>query len=224
MRKSLLWRTALATLPAGAAVAAAAWVVFLSPLLGVREVVVTGNLTLPAEQVRRAAAVAPDTPLVTVDLEQVRARVAALRAVESARVVRDWPGTLRIKVVERTPLASARMSGKMAVVDRHGVVLDLMDVAPPRLPLLRVHRLDPADPAVRAALTVLAALPESLSRLVDEVSAGSAENVTFRLNDGRTVVWGGPDRAADKSRILSTLLAESAMTFDVSSPDVVTVK
>ncbi|WP_308169955.1 cell division protein FtsQ/DivIB [Acrocarpospora catenulata] len=224
MRKSLLWRTALATLPAGAAVAAAAWVVFLSPVLGVREVVVTGNLTLPAEQVRRAAAVAPDTPLVTVDLEQVRARVAALRAVESARVVRDWPGTLRIKVVERTPLASARMSGKMAVVDRFGVVLDLVDVAPPRLPLLRVHRLDPADPAVRAALAVLDALPESLSRLVDEVSAGSAENVTFRLNDGRTVVWGGRDRAADKSRILTTLLRESAMTFDVSSPDVVTVK
>jgi cell division protein FtsQ len=56
------------------------------------------------------------------------------------------------------------------------------------------------------------------------VSAASAETVTLTLADGRTVVWGGPERTGDKARILTALLRENAMTFDVSSPDVVTVK
>ncbi|GIH23173.1 hypothetical protein Aph01nite_14830 [Acrocarpospora phusangensis] len=227
MRKSVLWRTAVGTLLAGGVVAVAGWVVFLSPVLGVREVAVIGNERLPAEQIRRAAAVPPDTPLVGVDTEEVRARVAALREVESATVDREWPGTLLISVVERLPLAAVPINGKVTVVDRFGVVLDVVDpveVISYRLPELRTHRYDPADPGIRAALAVLATLPESLSRRVKQVTAASAETVTLTLADGRTVVWGGPERTGDKSRILTALLRENAMTLDVSSPDVVTVK
>ncbi|GAA1012626.1 hypothetical protein Aple_006420 [Acrocarpospora pleiomorpha] len=236
MRKSVLWRTAVATLLAGGVVAVAGWVVFLSPVLGVREVAVIGNQRLPAEEVRRAAAVPPDTPLVGVDTDAVRARVAALRAVESVTVDREWPGTLLISVVERMPLVAVPINGRTTVVDRFGVVLDLVnttDTADPagavdpvtlRLPELKTNRFDPADPGIKAALAVLASLPESLSRRVRQVSAASAETVTLTLADGRTVVWGGPERTGDKARILTTLLRENAMTFDVSSPDVVTVK
>ncbi|GAA0413582.1 hypothetical protein Acor_10790 [Acrocarpospora corrugata] len=230
MRKNVLWRTAVAVLLAGGVVAVAGWVVFLSPVLGVREVAVAGAARIPAEQVRRAAGVPLDTPLVSVDLEAVRARVAALRDIESARVDREWPGTLLIAVVERVPLAAVPSPGKTTVVDRYGVVLDVVatedaaTLVSLRLPELRAHRFDPADPGIRAALAVLATLPESLSRRVKQVTAASAETVTLTLADGRTVVWGGPERTGDKSRILTALLRENAMTFDVSSPDVVTVK
>lgn len=224
MRKSVLWRTVLGTMLAGGVVAVTGWVVFLSPVLGVREVAVSGNLRLGADEIRHAAAVAPDTPLVNVDLDAVRGRVAALRTVESATVTREWPGTLRVAVVERLPLAAVRMDGKTVIVDRHAVVLDVADKPPADLPELRTHKFDPADPGTKAALAVLATLPEKLSRQVRQVSAGSAESVTMTLTDSRTVIWGGPERTADKSRILDSLLRENALIFDVSSPEVVTVK
>ncbi|MFD0888945.1 cell division protein FtsQ/DivIB, partial [Streptosporangium algeriense] len=92
------------------------------------------------------------------------------------------------------------------------------------LPLLRVDRPQTGDAATMAALSVIGALPRSLALRVAEVLAPSPETVSLRLKDGREVVWGGPDRPADKAGILLTLLKHPADSYDVSSPDVVTVK
>ena len=54
--------------------------------------------------------------------------------------------------------------------------------------------------------------------------AASTSGVSLDLSDGRSVVWGGSDRGADKARILASLLRRKADVYDVSSPDVVTLK
>ncbi|WP_344865989.1 cell division protein FtsQ/DivIB [Planomonospora alba] len=202
----------------------AVWLVFISPVLGVREIRVSGNFDVPADRIRQAAGVADGTPLATVDVAAVAGRVRAIRQVESVEVGRSWPGTLVVEVVEREPVAVLPVGAEAALVDRHGVVTEVRAVAPPALPVLRLDRPGPDDPATGAALAVIAALPEELAWKVAEVRAPSAETVTLRLKDGRVVVWGGRDRPADKARILTTLLERPADTYDVSSPDVVTVK
>ncbi|GAA0359399.1 hypothetical protein GCM10009530_05890 [Microbispora corallina] len=217
-------RTALAVLLSGGVVGAATWVVFFSPVLGVREVEVTGNTRIPAEQVRAAAGVRTGTPLATVDLGAVEGRVSALRAVESARVARGWPGTLRIDVVERVPAAAVPAGALTDVIDRYGVVLEQVPVAPPRLPVLRVQRAAADDPATRSALAVLRALPADLLDRLREVRAPSPDSITLRLTDGRTVVWGDAGRAAEKARVLVAVLPKPGKTYDVSSPRVVTVR
>ncbi|WP_433215493.1 cell division protein FtsQ/DivIB [Microtetraspora malaysiensis] len=121
--RTTIWRVGLATLLTGGVVGAATWLVLFSPVLGVRDVQISGAVGVPADEVRRAAGVAPGTPLARVDLEKVRVRVAALTRVESARVDRAWPGTLQVSVVERTPLALARVDGRTVTMDRYGVVL-----------------------------------------------------------------------------------------------------
>lgn len=221
------WRVAFVLLLAGGAAGTAAWLVLFSSVLGVRQVAVTGTAVLSAEDVRRAAGVPPGEPLARVDVDEVRARVAALRRVESARVERIWPGTLRIRVVERAPVAVAQATHGWALVDRYGVVVEERSSAPLRLPRLRVARLGAGDPATRAALAVLTGLPPALAGRVEEVRATSARSVSLRLSDGRNVVWGGPERGDAKARILLALLArpaDRAGSYDVSSPDVVTVK
>ncbi|GAA1275482.1 hypothetical protein Psi02_01940 [Planotetraspora silvatica] len=218
-------RTILATLLTGGVVGVATWVVFFSPVLGVRSIEVTGDVTVPAEQLRQAAGVRLGTPLATVDLGLVEQRVRAVREVESARVDRAWPGTLRVAVVERTAIAVALLGpGRSAVLDRFGVVLREVAVAPPRLPLLRVQRLAADDPSTRSALTVLSVLPEDVSRLVSQVRAPSPKSVTLKLTDGRTVIWGDAGRAAEKGRLLTSLLTRPATSYDISSPKVVTVR
>ncbi|MGC5014031.1 cell division protein FtsQ/DivIB [Streptosporangium sp. DT93] len=207
-----------------AVVGIAAWLVFFSPVLGVREIQVVGNAGLSAEQVRQTARVAGGVPLATVDVAQVRARIGAIPRVESVKVSRTWPDTLRVEIVEREPVATVPSAGRSALMDRHGVVVEVRDVAPPVLPVLRVSRPGPRDPATTAALGVIVALPGDLARRVAEVLAPSAETVSLRLKDGREVVWGGGDRPAEKAKILVTLLERRADSYDVSSPDVVIVK
>jgi cell division protein FtsQ len=77
-----------------------------------------------------------------------------------------------------------------------------------------------------AALKVIEAVPDEVAAKVRQVRAGTAEGVTLVLSDGRTVIWGGPDRPEEKGRILSSLLKRerSVTLYDVSSPDVVTLK
>ena len=67
-------------------------------------------------------------------------------------------------------------------------------------------------------------LPERLARRVKEVRAASATSVTLNLADGRTVTWGDAEHGDLKARVLLTLLQRPGKNFDVSSPDVATVR
>lgn len=49
-------------------------------------------------------------------------------------------------------------------------------------------------------------------------AAAGPDEVTLYLTGGRTVVWGGTDRAGDKTRELTILLRQPARYFDVSAP------
>jgi cell division protein FtsQ len=71
---------------------------------------------------------------------------------------------------------------------------------------------------VYAAAVVLHELPHYLARSVVNVQAPSATEVTLRLTRGITIVWGGTDRAADKSRELALLMRTHARSYDVSAP------
>ncbi|MDH2428609.1 FtsQ-type POTRA domain-containing protein [Sphaerisporangium sp. TRM90804] len=217
-------RAGFAVLLSCGVVGAAAWLVFFSPVLGVREITVSGNARLPAERVRGAAGVPDRQPLATVDLDLVRGRVAALREVESATVERSWPGTLRVRVTERRPLAVVVSGGRAAVVDRHAVVIETRSSAPPGLPELHVSRFGRGDPATRAALAVVGGLPWQLAGRVETVRATTADDVSLRLGDGRTIMWGGAEKTRAKARIALRLLEQRADTYDVSSTDVVTVQ
>lgn len=219
-----MWRSAFLALLTVGVVGTAAWLVFFSSVLGVRDIRVAGNLGIPAQQIQLATGVPEGRPLAIVDVDEVEARIKGIRQVESVSVSRNWPGTLVVEIVEREPVAVVPVGPKFALMDRHGVMTEVRDVAPPSLPLLRVDRPQPGDPATGAALTVIQALSADLTRRIEEVLAPSPETVSLRLKDGRTVVWGGPDRPADKANILLTLLKRPADTYDVSSPDVVTVK
>ncbi|MEU4224509.1 FtsQ-type POTRA domain-containing protein [Nonomuraea sp. NPDC026600] len=213
----------LALLTAGV-VGTAAWLVFFSPVLGVRSIDIVGNVTVPAERIEQQAGVPQLHPLATVDLAGVEGRVMKIRQLASAKVDRVWPGTLRIEVVEREPVAAVTAGGKAALIDKTGVVIEIKDMVPPGLPTLKLDRPAAGDPTTMAALQVIQSLPDDLAAKVRLVRASSPEGVSLELSDGRSVVWGGSDRGADKARILATLLRRKADVYDVSSPDVVTLK
>ncbi len=203
-------------------------------LADVERVEVTGASVIPVQDVLDAAAVIPGGPLAAVDLATVAVRVSRLPAVESARVGRDWPHTVAVDITERVPVAVTRNEQGPALVDRSGVIYP--GGAVPGLPTLTVPRVGTDDPATLAAVAVLAALPEPVraqvltvevgggTDAVDPAAPATTPQVTLGLADDREIRWGGPERAADKAAVLVPLLAQPGHRYDVSSPELPTIR
>ncbi|WP_320067064.1 cell division protein FtsQ/DivIB [Micromonospora sp. RTGN7] len=221
MRAALPWAVAVGV---AALAALVAWTVLGTGLFGVREVRVEGAQLVTPVQVREAAAVPDDHPLSRVDLAAAARRIGGLAPVERVTVSRDWPDTLVVRVVERTPAAVVPQGQAFAVVDRSGVVFRSLPRQPEGLPVIRVGSPGPDDPGTRAGLEVLAALTPQLRAQLVEVTVEGLARISLTLRGDRTVVWGDATRAADKARVATALLGREADTIDVSAPEVVTFK
>ncbi|MBC6462891.1 FtsQ-type POTRA domain-containing protein [Actinomadura sp. HBU206391] len=208
--------------------ATAAWVLLGSRLLVVRHVQVTGVKILPRDRVVTTARVPLGTPMVRMDTDVVRDRVERLPEVESARVERRWPATVRIVVRERVPVVVVERARKYYEMDRYGVIVVTTSRRPSGLPALVVANPSATDPATAAALKVRGDLPVRFARRLAQIEASSAESVTLRFKAGTTVVWGAAERSEEKVRLIDALLAtpegRAARTVDVSSPEVVTTR
>lgn len=216
--KALVWAVLISVLVVGIGL-----ILFFTPLMSVREVVVLGTGEVTREEVVETAAVQPGVPLLQVDTDAVAARVAGIRRVASARVQREYPSALRITIAERIPVATRDFPDGPHVYDRDGV--DFISIAPPlHLPYLDVENPGPNDPPTKAALEVITALDPEIAGQVGRVAAPSVSSVTLTLTDGRVVIWGSTERTPEKAGKLAALLTQPGHTYDVSSPDLPTVK
>ena len=183
--------------------------------------------TLPESDVVGAAAVPIGAPLASIDTGDIADRVAKLPAVALATVKRSWPHTVTVIVNERVPVASAGTPTGVGLVDAGGVVYP--GTPPPGLPRLVFGAVGPDDPTTRSALAALATLPPSIRSqviTVDATVAGSGVpgEVTFGLTENRQIVWGSDERAAEKAAVLVPLLTQPGRVFDVTSPDLPTIR
>ena len=162
-------------------------------------------------------------PLLQIDTDRVADRVAAIPRVASARVQRQYPSALRITIVERVPVVVKDYPDGPHLYDRDGVDFAVAP-PPPALPYLDVDNPGPSDPATKAALQVLTALRPEVAGQVSRIAAPSVASITLTLTDGRVVVWGTTDHTEEKAQKLAALLTQPGHTYDVSSPDLPTVK
>lgn len=85
-------------------------------------VVVNGCDVLPASDVVMTAGVPVGTPLSDVNLLEVRRRLMSEPFIREAIINREYPDIIRIRVAERTPVASLNC-GQLLYVDTAGVLL-----------------------------------------------------------------------------------------------------
>ncbi|GAA2101076.1 hypothetical protein GCM10009841_16490 [Microlunatus panaciterrae] len=199
-----------------ALVAGLTWLVGFSPVLAVKQVRVTGVQLLTSQQVQTAAAVPVGVPMARQDLDAVAARVRALKPVESVIVSRSWPSTVRIAVTERTAVYAAGRQGSYVMVDRHGVPFQVVSDPGKRL----VVDVDPmADQQLLADLgVVVSALPRSVAKKVDKITADSPDTIRLLLENGSVVVWGSAEQSGLKAQVAKALLKRRASVYDVSAP------
>ena len=104
-------------------------VLYFTPVMSARNIVVAGLGAVTRDEVLDAAAVRAGTPLLQIDTDPVAGRVAAIRRVASARVQRQYPSTLRITVIERVPVVVKDFPDGPHLFDQDGV--DFATAPPP---------------------------------------------------------------------------------------------
>lgn len=196
---------------------------WFTPVLSVRTVQVAGAVAVPESQIRELLEIPEGKSMLRIDTDAMAKRIAALPKVRSVRVQRVFPSTVKVSVVERTPVLYFDSQDGAHLIDAETVEYSI-EAPPIGVPKLVTDHPDGADPVTRAAVTVLAALPPALGIQVGEVVARSISDIQLTLKDGRRVLWGSANDAQRKVAVVLPLLTREGTVYDVSSPNLVTVK
>jgi cell division protein FtsQ len=182
-----------------------------SPLLDVDRVQVRGGSRSGADAVRAAVGIPDGRAMVSVDPVAAVGRLERLPWVERATVVRSWPSTVVVRLVERTPVAELGDGADAVLVDRSGRVLG---------PAADADRLPSAGPAPvagpgdrvvaarRPLVRVLADLPPEVRRQVDR-GVLTGEGIGLVLTDGIRVRLCDGRRLGAKADALGALLEQA---------------
>jgi len=200
-----------------------------SPLLALKTLKIEGASSVSAAEIRSALAGQIGTPLALVDFDKIKTDLGKFPLIRSYVTETVPPNTLIIHIVERTPLGVIARAGGYTVVDAAGVTLSHATERPPKLPIIDSGSSTTTSTAFKAAVSVLLALPASVSSKVDTISARTKDDVTLVLDGvGQRVVWGSAERSAVKARVLADLIshqnANSVVEYDVSAPNSAVVR
>lgn len=195
-----------------------------STMLDVDRIRVSGAIFTSRDDIARAGGLTGQPQLADVDPAKAVEAIERLPWVHQAQVVRHWPQTVAVRVVERAPLATmAAAGGGWALVDRSGRVLEVQPEKPPGMAVVVAQPVPApgrhvAAPAA-AGLAVVDALPASLSQLLETVTVSEDETLVIGLKDVPAVRFGPPEQVRPKLVAISTLL-ERANLKGVAAIDV----
>jgi cell division protein FtsQ len=198
-----------------------------TPLLDVDRIEVAGAHQTSEDAILEASRIAPGDPMVMLDTGAAEQRIGELPWIAGAQVSQEWPGTVRIAVTERTPVAVVgfEQGEAMAVVDGEGRVLQVTESSPEGL--VRIEGLSVAvaegqqlpDDAAQA-LRVAAAGAQHMPALLESVNL----DLVGVLHDhgsgaGAQVRFGSADDIDEKFVALSAIVSEVGLwcleTIDV---------
>lgn len=207
-------------------VIAMVYLLWFSSMLGVQTVDVIGSNSVPAAQIREAAAVPDQKPMLRLDTDEIRDRVAQMPGIATVDVSRSWPNTLEITVTERNAIAffdSGPGGDGVHLVDGGGVVFKTVKERPAGLPELKLPSVSADDPVTRAVTAVLGVIPEQLLKQVTTATAKTPASVEFTLANGKIVRWGTAEQTDRKAKVLAALLTQDGKIYDVAAPELPTI-
>jgi len=187
----------------------------------VREVVVEGRQNTPRDLIGAALGVGRGDPLLSFSAAEARARLETIAWVEAAHVERRLPGTILVRLTERTPFAIWQHNGRFSIVDREGKVVttETLDAFGP-LPLIVGAG---ADRTAATLHDLLAAHPEVLRRVQAMVRVGE-RRWNLRLHNGADVLLPEGHEAPALNRLAelqqrNAVLDRPLVAIDMRLPD-----
>lgn len=193
----------------------------LSAGLEVAEVVVQGRRNTPQDLISAAIGAQRGDPMLAFSPEEAKARLETIAWVEAAHVERRLPGTILVRLTERTPFAIWQHNSRFAVIDREGrvVATETLDAFGP-LPLVVGAG---ADKHAAALYDLLLAHRNILERTQALVRVGE-RRWNLRLHNGTDVLLPEGQEAPALNRLSelqtrNALLDRPLAAVDMRLPD-----
>ncbi len=201
-----------------------AFLVVTSPVLDVDRVVVTGASHLTNAQVRTASGVHAHDHLLFVDTGAVTRRIEQLPWVSTAKVRREFPGTLAVTVTEYVPAAYVRVPGGVMLIAANGHAIARVAAIPPHTVELRGVRRAPDAGELLAppdAAGIVGQLPAALAQRVAAVDVSGDGLALDTVGNGEIRLGDVSDLASKSASALAVLghLGNTHFAYvDVSVP------
>jgi cell division protein FtsQ len=185
------------------------WLAF-SPSLSVSQVRTVGIVASHANETLAANRVVAGTPMIMLQPGAVEQALESDPWIRSARVHRQWPDEVIVRVDERVPVAWFQTAGGWARRDIEGFAVPGPSSPDDTMPWIRLPWLDDIDTAsslfVRGAAEFVASLPDSAHH---DLTMRVEDGEWWAVVDGYQVRLGRPVEMAAKARSLFVLLQES---------------
>lgn len=181
-----------------------------TPLMAVKDVEVTGIESVNTADVQRALERFEGRPLALIDDAEVHRALEPFPVIQRYAVERVPPHTLVVRIEERVPVISVAGADGVQLYDAAGVLLGAADAAPAGVPVGEGALTDLGSAAFRSASRALRDMPAELRAQITGATASSAQDVSFALSNGVTVLWGDADDSRRKAVVLQSMLASLA--------------
>ena len=187
---------------------------------------IAGASPFASRDIASATGLGKNAPILGLDLNAIRTRVQQVGWVESASVVRMLPGTIIVRVVERTPVAVWQVNGRMQVIDGKGRVITEADPGRfPQLPLVVGAGANTSGDAVYDLIKARPRLAQSLEALVRV----NGRRWDLRLKEGAIIQLPATNVAEAMIRLDrldqgQRLLDLGLERIDLRAPDMVVVR
>jgi cell division protein FtsQ len=174
-----------------------------------------------ARNISNVAAIEAGERITDLNLTAAAARVTQLPQVRTATVARRWPDRIVISVELREPIGWVRTANKIWYLDVTGEKYDpAVSVAAADLPEFVVR----GDRVLADVALAYAQLPAAQRKKIDRITAPTSSNIRFVLKNQVTIIWGSAERSERKAEVLTVLLQRKAKVYDVSAPDLPTIR
>jgi cell division protein FtsQ len=231
----LALRAAKVVLAGALVLGAGAWVtheILGSRLLAVSHLVVRGNTRLSTDDVQMLLDGMTGQNILRVDFADFRKRLMDSPWVADATLWRVLPSTVGVEIVERAPMAIARLNQQLYLVDDKGIIID--EYGPQYqtfdLPLVDGLVRSPsgtADAAVNPAGTAVTARfigalgsDADLRKRVSQIDVSDPRDVIALLSDGPTLIHLGDTKFVERLHTYLELAPKLAQQFtEVDSVD-----
>lgn len=105
--------------------AAGCMALLLTPLFSVDTVTVTGNRTVSTDTIVQGSGIVKGTNIFSISLSAVRDKLSYLNGIDTVKVKRSLPSTIRITVTEGNPLVYVENNGEFVGITADGKVVDV---------------------------------------------------------------------------------------------------
>ena len=207
-------------------IAAGSLVVSRSSLLRLRHLEVVGTSSLTRAQVVRLAALSSSTNVLWFDAGAVERRLESDPWVATATVSRRLPGTIRISVVERAPVATIRTEVAFTLLAADGVALGTVAADPmlPEIVVMTGSSLPEGNAPAQAAARAIAGLdggrrPAVVRAVVDAGALSVELDGGTRVEFGDTTGIEAKTAAARQILRWATAQGASVASVNVTAPD-----